>query len=190
MTDFRSAAEWRLFTGIPLPEALQEVIAAFRAQFPRQDGLRWTAAENLHITTLFLGPVPGERVENVIQLIRLGLSAVPAFRLDFTGFGFGPKGRDPRMIWAKFEKNEAFRYAANELARLYAQIEPRFQHWKDPLPHVTLARLKEDFDPHGVQFGPAPQGLAIAVKQMTLWSSELRPEGPLYTPLAEFPLRG
>jgi len=57
-------------------------------------------------------------------------------------------------------------------------------------PHVTLARLRIPQDLAPALAEAPPPDLQAWVDDLTLMASELRPEGPLYTPLARWSLGG
>jgi len=168
--------EQRLFLGIPLDQATQQVLTqAHRIQAP---GLRWVPPENLHITLYFFGAVPIEMSDNLHALLDLALAEVEGFRLTFDRYVLAPKPRNPRMIWARYHKHEAFRAWVQQLHTLYQQIDPSIQMRKSPIPHVTLARLR-DWDGSGwpLEIPPAP---SLPVSNAVLWQSTLTPDGAQY----------
>ena len=96
------------------------------------------------------------------------------------------------MLWVGAERQERLlRLAAKvESAAVRAGLEPEGRKF---IPHVTLARLK---DVREAQVGPylAQHALFRAgpfqVDRFVLFSSFLSKNGAIYTPEAEYPLRG
>lgn len=177
--------EQRLFLGIPLDPATQRVLT--QAHHIQAPGLRWIAPENLHITLYFFGVVPIEMSDNLHALLDLALAEIEGFRLTFDRYVRAPKPCSPRMIWARYHKHEAFRDLVQQLHALYQQIDPSIQMRKSPIPHVTLARLR-DWDGSGWPLRmPVPP--ALPVKNVVLWQSTLTPQGAKYEVRGRWKLR-
>ncbi len=84
----------RLFVAIDLPESTEQFLADLD---PHIRGVRWTDAEQMHLTLAFFGDVP----DDVDLALREKLSAIEfgAFFLPITAVGtFPPKG-PPKIIW-------------------------------------------------------------------------------------------
>lgn len=183
------ATEHRLFLGIPPGPEMHHSLAAFAAEHAGLPGIRWTAPHNLHITAAFLGNVATAVLPNLCALIQVALRDIPPFELPFSRFRLAPKTRDPRMIWAQFEKEETWLRAVGQIDALLAQIQPQRTSRDSPIPHITLARLKrfQDADRLNFAFPLSPDHLRV--RQMVLWESTLRPTGPHYAVVERFPLR-
>ena len=104
--------------------------------------LRWTPAENIHITLHFLGELGEKPAADLRE--RLGVALrVPPFAVAIEGLGTFPPTGSPRLVWLDVsEGREALERVHEELGRRIAQaglsLEPR------PLsPHVTIARVPE-----------------------------------------------
>jgi 2'-5' RNA ligase len=182
-----SGTELRLFLGITAPEALLEALPALREEVGNPPGLRWVPEENLHLTVLFLGNVAEEMLPNLQTMIGQALTEFCPFSLTFDRFCFAPKSHRPRMIWARYRKQPDFRQLVNRMTDLYDQIKPGQQQRKSPIPHVTLARLR-DFRP-SPEHHVFPRGRhEFEVKSLVLWASELHPEGARYRVMEEWDL--
>lgn len=180
----------RLFIAIEIPAEIRDALTAFikelRAIAPH---VKWVRGENLHVTLKFLGHTdPGQlpEIERWLGTIR---NAQPV-TLDFSGVGFFPNERRPRVFWAGMN-------ASANLGELAEDIDRRMQQLGFPLenrpfaPHLTLAR----FEPPGL-----PTKLATTIKQNVsrrfgsltatdfhLIESKLKPAGAEYTTLKSFP---
>ena len=177
----------RLFVGLSLPEAVQPRLDALCNGVP---GARWVAPESRHMTLRFIGDVAESVTSDVDDALRE--IEAPAFMLTLDGVGqFGSKGQ-ARMLWVGAERDERLlRLAAKvESAVVRAGLEPEGRKF---IPHVTLARLK---DVREFQLGPylADHALFRAgpfpVDRFVLFSSFLSRNGAIYTPEAEYPLKG
>ncbi len=79
--------------------------------------VRWTNAEQLHLTLKFLGNVPASSVEAVKESMAEACAATAPFQLRAEGIGFFPNERQPRVVWVGFEDDE------NVLADLQLRVE-------------------------------------------------------------------
>lgn len=171
----------RLFIAIALsPEirgTLEEVIQRLR---PCCESGRFSQTENLHLTLVFLGEIPVEKMEAVREAMD-AVSILP-FSLHVGGFGyFRREGGD--IFWAGVERSES-------LVSLYRQLSFQLRdrgfvmERRGFRPHLTLARqavLKREYD-HGAFVVPA---MRMPVEKFILFQSE-RSGGKLrYLPIYE-----
>ncbi len=174
----------RLFLAISLPDPIKEALFAYfepHRSHPALKKCRWTKKENLHITTLFLGDVAIDQIEQQQALISEQISKHNAFDLRFTKARFAPSERHPRMIWIEFEKEPGFQELVLKLQSTL-NTEKR-----EPHAHITCARLK--FLKHAESIIFAPLQLdALHVECCDLMQSTLTNEGPIYTLIARYNL--
>ncbi|MCB0844906.1 MAG: RNA 2',3'-cyclic phosphodiesterase [Bacteroidetes bacterium] len=178
----------RLFLGVPLSNKITSPMIELGNSLNNLKGIRWIPEQNLHVTVFFFGNVKAEMIENLISLIQVGLKNIRPFQLEFDQYTLAPRPKDPRMIWARYKKEPAFKELVESMQVLYEQIAPRQQNRKSPIPHITLARLKH-FDPDtklDLQRHLPPQILKVG--EVVLWKSELRPEGADYRVVERFNL--
>jgi len=178
----------RLFVGIPVPGECREALAgAVRALAAAAgDGLRPTRPENFHLTLQFLGETPDDRVAAVADA--LAPVAFAPFTLRPGRIGCLPDCRRPRVIHTDAAQGGE---ACAVLAGLVRDaMDPLgYPRGNSFTPHLTLARIKR---PGGVDWralvARRPADLpAFWVDRFVLWRSELKPSGPVYTALREFP---
>ena len=190
----------RIFTGIALGDEVRETILKELKPF-RKAGtpIRWTAAENVHLTLKFIGEADESLAARIGQTLQEQAPAVPPFRLRARGFGKFPEGDDLHVLWAGVE-------ASPQLQALFTGVEAALE----PLgiardarrfhPHITLGRNKVCYnfkglfavleEKSGLFFGEWP------VVSFRLFSSQLLPAGPegprrggpVYTVLKEIAL--
>ncbi len=169
----------RLFYAVFVPEEIAKKLAE------TQKGLvgKWKPVppHQMHLTLLFLGEVPEERLGELKGIGRDVAGSVPAFTARVRGTGHFPEAGSPRVWFAKAE-GEGFLPLATRLR----ESLPEFDDGKAFKPHITLARKK----------GPAPRvapvvfDLEFPVRTLTLVRSRLTPRGPHYERIATFPLKG
>ncbi|MHC1791741.1 RNA 2',3'-cyclic phosphodiesterase [Solidesulfovibrio sp.] len=180
----------RLFAGIALPQAHQELVGALQPQLAAmaRGAASWTRPGNAHVTLHFLGSIARERVAAVTT----ALSAVrfAAFALQPGGGGFFPGPSRPRVVWVGMTAG------AGACARLAAAVGAALAGVGCPPPpqpfsaHVTLGRLKAPGQggdwPGMLAFLRRAAWPAVRVEAFTLFASQLSAAGPLYTAAARF----
>lgn len=185
----------RLFAAVPLPADLTAKLSAplalARAQAP---GIKWIDPAGMHITLKFFGDTPEERVGRLIQLLAEAASGVAPFEITVKGIGAFPAASRPRVVWAGVAGG------SRELSTLAARVHIATEEegFGEPggagfLPHITIGRVRRD-----VRDAAIPPAFATeserewgkaAVSVIILYSSLLKPAGPVYRQLAQAPLR-
>jgi 2'-5' RNA ligase len=154
---------------------------------------RWTRAENLHLTLKFIGPLPAGGLRAVADAIQWAASEYAAFELTAAGLGVFPGIRRARVLWVGLTP------AAPVLTRLQRTLDER-------LGEIGFAREERGFQGHLTlgRFSAIPPDGLIAdvvsayaserfgrfeVREVVLFQSDLRPQGPVYTALAKARLK-
>lgn len=173
----------RLFVALDLPEDAREALAHWRDQaIAGRDDLRAVAREALHVTLAFLGYRPEKEIEQIAAALRAALAGPVAPVLESRGVKAVPPRR-PRLFALDLEDRgggasalQAAVSRALEAGGFYAPEKRPF--W----PHVTLARVKRGRSaaPLGASAPPSREWSAEAV---TLYRSDLRPQGAVYIAL-------
>jgi len=110
----------------------------------------------------------------------------PVFNITLKDLAFAPPGRHPRMVWADFEPVPEFTELSNQVFETlddFIRLEPK----KKAVPHVTLIRFPALREAPSHRYFPAKK-LTFPANAIRLVSSDLQPEGPIYTILKTFPL--
>lgn len=190
----------RLFISIALPQEWQDAFVEYYKQFPRND-VRWTPKENIHITACFLGDVQEERIGEIKEKIKELCAHIVPFPLSFEKMSFAPPGMSPRMVWAVFQKSDAYAQLVKDMQDVlhnFLAVEPH----KETIPHATLARLnfeRQNFGGRARFKDPAlareidvtGSQLALGsfeVRSVELMESRLDPAGVRHEKLEVFPL--
>ena len=183
----------RTFIAIPVSEETRTALGRLAEEGKRAGGdVKWVDPALIHLTLRFLGDVEEARIPAVVDALQLAGGAAVPFELRVAGVGAFPNIHRPRVIWAGAEDK------GSVLLGLAATIEEAsrrlgFGSADHPFsPHLTLARVKSPkglerlsgvLERHaGDEFGTERIGA------FRLMKSDLRPQGPVYTPLAEIPL--
>lgn len=178
----------RTFVAVTISPALKGKIGELLTELalPQYD-VKWVRPENLHLTLKFLGNVEEERVDTIAEVIEEVARSSRPFRLHLGGLGAFPNRRRPRVIWAGM--TEGGRRLDQIAARLetglgplgFAQEKRRFSA------HLTLGRTRSAKGLNELvrridQYSDFELG-EMQVEDISLFASDLRPAGPIYTGL-------
>ncbi len=157
--------------------------------------MKWVEPHNLHLTLKFLGNVHENEIAEVCRAVEQGAAAVEPFELELRGAGAFPNSARPRTVWlgagAGTEEmvvlHDRVEAALAELG--YREEHRRFQS------HLTIGRVR-GAGPGIAELGKLIQQQAdfqagrLDVGQLTVFSSKLTPDGPIYDVLSTAPLSG
>lgn len=181
-----------MFIAVPVQEKTRLEIrdGIFSNERVRKLPVRWTAVQNLHLTLQFLGDVDEKRIGDLKQILNRPSSSGLQEKLVFTHVNAFPNPSAPKIIWLGIEKND-FLLKLQRLLSLDL-VHNGFDVDRKPFKaHLTLGRVREN------AFVPADAvqsldeirgGLSISdspLDRVTLFESQLRPGGPLYSVLFE-----
>lgn len=176
----------RLFSAVELPDHVAADLETRLGKVrPDADALKWTPAESWHITLGFYGNREhADRRGAWLRRRATGLVA-PRIRLSSAG-GF------PGVLWIGVD-------AATELHRrallaVAAAARPDDGTEEEFRPHITVARWRR-----GPDRNPLAERAALALGDYTgpwwvpgevvLFSSQLKPDGPVYLAVERIPLK-
>ena len=183
----------RLFVALDLPEELRQGIVAWGKRELRDPALRVVKPENLHVTLAFLGHMPEKEIGRLAAIVEALRAAPPTIEL-------GDPVAKPSLQRARlFALPGASELAVTLQAELEAALVAArlYEPEKRPFwPHVTVARVKSAGRgrrrPAEVERPPGrlPKALLAPARcvRVTLYRSELQPQGARYAPLAQVEL--
>jgi 2'-5' RNA ligase len=184
----------RAFLAVDPGDELRRALAA-RIERYRTAGMRvtWVSAANLHLSLAFLGGIPRGTANALPGALAVACASLPRFGCRAVGAGFFGRSTAPKIVWAGVERRPeifALQAAAAEVCRAAGiRLEERPYS-----PHITLGRVREAAGwerlrdllahDHEREWG------TLDVAAVVLMRSDLRPNGPVYSPLARLPLAG
>ena len=178
----------RTFIAVPVPEPLFNLQEKLKATISEKTGkIRWLRKDQLHLTLKFLGDTTEDSINDVRRIMQNIADEFKPFNVPIQKTGCFPKIERPRVMWVG---------VSGELAKLDQLVE-RIQKKLNPLgfpkdenkyyPHITIARAKypqkktPDISTFlDTSFDPIP----FQIKKVQFISSELFPNGPVYTILS------
>jgi 2'-5' RNA ligase len=147
----------------------------------------------MHLTLRFLGNIRADQVAGVADALHSAAGRRDPFGLTAAGIGVFPGARRPRVLWAGLSG------ALAALAQLQRELDERLvavgfpREGREFHGHLTLGRFAEGADGGRIAEEIAPYAAAVfgdfEVRELVLFQSDLRPQGPVYTPLARAKLR-
>jgi len=194
----RNCGSDRIFVALPVSKNWQEALAGFQVRarhaLVTPVPIRWTPTENFHCTIRFIGMLPKEYMGGLIDVIRAVAATRMPFVLPFERITTATQ-KDPKMIWARFTKTDAFdgfvRNMTTTIARfLYSECKGmNLVNGHRVIPHITLARcsgrIRTIKYPLVVNFPPT-----LSVSSVVVYRSDISPQGSIYRVLKELPLCG
>jgi 2'-5' RNA ligase len=185
----------RSFLAIELPKPILRKIEEVQGDLRLTHAdVRWVNPEKIHLTLKFFGNIEESRIDPIFRSIEESVQNTLPFSLKVRGVGAFPQMKNPRVIWMGLvEEGEVLsslqKQIETQLGKIGFQPEDRPFH-----PHLTLGRMRSGrgkdelvgrMEKHKEEeFGDLP------VEKVVLFKSDLRPSGPIYTPLGDMKLGG
>ena len=181
---------FRTFLAIELPSCLLDSIVKKQQDMkPGLPFITWVKSANLHLTLKFIGDTPENKIPELQQAVAKTVTGIQPFVISLRGFGVFPDKLAPRTLWAGIEGDlevllDLTRMIETEVTQLGFPPEG-----KPFCPHLTLARIKKNQRAAGEAIEKASMLAdpfifgSLLVEQVTLFKSELRPTGSVYTKL-------
>jgi 2'-5' RNA ligase len=168
----------RLFYAIFPPREVLATLAEAQARVQSYRGWKPSPPHQLHITLLFLGEQPPERLPEFRRIGREVASRTKAFEVELGGTGYFPPTGAPR-VWFVKASGEGLEALAQGLQQALPEVEAApFK------PHLTLARKKGP----APRVGPVVMNIRFQVQAVCLVESKLERSGSQYRVLEQFPL--
>jgi 2'-5' RNA ligase len=183
----------RLFVALDPPDHVRAEIAEWGHEALIDPALRWVKPESLHITLAFLGHLAEKEIPRLAEIV--AASQAPAPSIELGNPVSRPERGSPRLFALPVESPGTIALEAALRERL---VEARlYEPEKRPFwPHVTVARVRREERgsrrPARVSRPPdeLPKGLLQPFDgvRLTLYLSQIQPQGAQYTPLAQVEL--
>lgn len=185
--------EKRLFVAIKIKpdEKLIDSIYSFKNDL-KGEKIKWVETQNIHITLKFLGETDESIVSEIKNVIENAVSGIEKFEFKIDGAGIFASKKSPRVIWFGISKHPV-------LKKLYEAIDSGLENLgferdkRNFSPHLTIGRIKyikeieiledliDEFRDETFQ--------KVDVKEVILYESILRREGPIYKSIKTFQLK-
>jgi 2'-5' RNA ligase len=159
---------------------------------PAAPNVKWVEPEGLHWTLSFLGNVDGCETGDVCAVVAEAALEHEPFDLEIRGAGAFPSPDRPRTLWLGVGEGR------DQMIALQASVEKSLESLgfrgeaRRYTPHLTIGRPGRGQSPPELAAELANladfHGGTTLVDEVTIFSSELTRNGPIYDPLGFAPL--
>lgn len=176
----------RIFLAIPAPLEITNYQKKLWELNENFSVIKWTKEFNLHLTIYFIGNIKDEDLDRVIQSILPVIHSQEPFSLAFEKIVFAP-AKKSKMIWARFYKNDVFTKFSHAVHDALSDILPENKiYYKEPVPHITLARFNSLKQIQGFTFAENPKVNSLTINSCQIWESLPSDTGVRYHEIASF----
>jgi RNA 2',3'-cyclic 3'-phosphodiesterase len=123
----------RVFVGIKVTDEIAQELAELARPLERQ-GVRLMLSIDIHLT--LVPPWNEIDIAAAVATLQAAITDVKPFPLTFLHLGYGPRLREPRLLWVECAASAELSDLQTTLMTAYGKSNSR-----PFLPHVTLARL-------------------------------------------------
>lgn len=182
----------RLFIATSFPaEVTGDLNARVSRLKPRLPAASWVRPETQHLTFAFLAEQPDALVDVIAPPLTTALRAIPRFSATMQGCGFFPNPRHARVGWIGLQPEQPFIAIASAVREVVTKHGVALDG-ADFRPHLTLMRIRDRWPPASIDLFNASlrdyRSSPFEVGEVTLFSSQLNPNGAIHTPLRTFAL--
>lgn len=185
----------RSFLAFELPPEIKEQIGTVSKELKKSAlPVRWVKVDNIHLTIIFLGSVNEDAIDDIKEKVHRVVKGFSVFKTRLSGIGVFPNWRRPRVIWVglngETERLSRFRDELQTELKVFGIREE-----KRPFsPHLTIGRFKGilDWDEELKLILDKYHDISSDLQhlnELILFKSALKPDGPVYTKMAVWPLR-
>jgi 2'-5' RNA ligase len=184
----------RAFLATDPPEEILREIAGVQGSLKRslRGDIRWVRPEGIHLTLKFFGDISEADVRAIFDIVERQVASVAPMSFQLGELGAFPDYQHPRVIWVGLMGD------ISPLEELQKRLDQQFQTIGFPgedrpfRAHLTLGRVKTAKGPIGLaqSVGAIRTTGRFKIGDLSLFRSQLSPQGASYTKLATFVFRG
>jgi 2'-5' RNA ligase len=185
----------RTFVALELSEETRANVGRLAAEVaPGMGKVTWVKADRMHLTLKFLGEIEEKAAPRIVERLKEACREAGPISFSVSGVGCFPNPRRAKVVWVGLVG------ATEPPAELQRRIDDAlsglgFEREGRPFsPHITIGRVRGPIRTErleevirryaGHEFG------SEAIHEIVFMQSQLRPGGPVYTPIARIPLGG
>ncbi len=187
----------RLFVAVELSVKARSAVSGVITRILKSEikNLRPVQPATVHLTLKFLGNVPSEQIDELVEALRPVAGAHASFALNLSGAGVFPSPKKARVLWLGIGGD------MRALGELHQDIEDAvaalgFARDRKPFsPHLTVARLRESASraerllvAETLESVPHPDGVEIPVPSIAVMRSTLARSGATHHWVTSLPL--
>jgi 2'-5' RNA ligase len=187
----------RVFIAIDIDDGIRAALRDLQQQLQskvdvKRSDVKWVNPGNIHLTLKFLGETKDEQVVEVCNITKGVAGRHRSFELDVESVGsFG--GKSARVLWVGVGRG------SDALLRLQEDLDQQLASagWSPEARkftgHLTLCRVRNP--KAGVKLAQTSDAFrdfrlgTMSADSITVFESQLRPTGPIYTRLGDYKLQ-
>jgi len=187
----------RCFIAIDINETIRAALSDLQQELQKKADIKkgdvtWVKPDSIHLTLKFLGEIEDKEVVDVCDIAKDVAGRHNRFELDIESVGcFG--GKSARVLWVGAAKG------SENLLQLQKDLEQQLAEagWppetREFTSHLTLCRVKDS--KAGIKLAQAADNYkqlklgTISADSLSVYQSQLTPQGPIYTVLGNYKLR-
>lgn len=180
----------RAFLALNLSSKLRSYLALLQRELKQYNvkNIKWVSEDNLHITIQFIEDLDTNHLKEITEYLFEEIQKINDF-IEFTKIRLNfNSDNKPKIIWIQMntENKQILRLHKNFQRKLVTMGYPIDK--KKLLFHITLGRIKKRLPDFFIRkiLTTELNIKQIEVSEAALYSSILRPEGPLYDTEAKF----
>ena len=187
----------RVFIAIDIDEKIRAALGDLQQKLQgkadiKKGDVKWVNPENIHLTLKFLGEIKDEKVVDVCNIVKEVAGRHKRFELDIQTVGhFG--GKSARVLWVGAGEGK------DNLLGLQKDLEQQLalagwpEEKREISGHLTLCRVRNPragvkLAAVGEDYRDFKLGI-ISADSLSVYQSQLRPTGPVYTILGNYKLQ-
>ncbi|GJQ64033.1 MAG: RNA 2',3'-cyclic phosphodiesterase [Melioribacteraceae bacterium] len=180
-----------MFVALEIPDDIIEQLVEFREEiYGKDDIARWEPVEKLHITLKFIGDINDSLIPEIEQKLKLIAENNDPLDLEFKKFGLFYRDNKPSILWAGLRQDDNLIGLVNQIEDSLSILGLKKEKRKFK-PHLTLLRVRgrenyeklEEFKQYIID------DLDFEAGKITLFKSELKRGGSVYTAIKSFELQ-
>jgi RNA 2',3'-cyclic 3'-phosphodiesterase len=171
---------------IPVEQKLTDFLRSIKSEL-RNDNIKWVDFTTLHITLFFLGETNAAQAQGIERVFKENFSNVNQFELTLKGFGYFGARQNPKVLWIGINPSQQLIDLHGETNKNIADLgfTPDSRGFN---PHITIGRVKHTVVGKSISdFANEYENVIFQkslIDRVILYKSELKPSGPIYTPIA------
>ncbi len=187
----------RCFIAIDIDEEIRKALGDLQRRLRdsvdvKKSDVKWVNPKNIHLTLKFLGEIKDEKTVEICNIVKAVADRSNSFELDIESVGsFG--GISARVLWVGAGNG------AENLLELQKDIEASLasagwpKETREFTGHLTLCRIRNS--KAGVKLAQISEDYkdfklgTISADSVSVYQSELKPAGPVYTRLGNYKLQ-
>lgn len=183
----------RTFIAVDLPDSARHAIRIYQEPLKQANAdVKWVRPESMHLTLKFLGDVPVDQQDAILQAMGETVRSCNPFSTVLAGAGAFPDLNHPRVFWI------GIGHGAQELTELSIRLNEAliplgFEADKRPYKaHLTLGRVRSMRSIRSVteQLSESFESESFLVNEVMFFKSDLNPAGAVYTVLGRAKMEG